>query len=55
MISLVFEKYTYKQIKEIYQIAYSKKFRFPSFMSAFKFYNNYALRTNYEISKTRKT
>ena len=42
----VFEKYTYKQIKEVYQIAYSKKFRFSSFMSAFKFYNNYALRTN---------
>lgn len=39
-------KYTYEQIKEIYNIAYAKKFRFPSFMSAFKFYNDYALKTN---------
>lgn len=40
------EKYTYKQIKEVFDIAYKKKFRFPSFMSAFKFYNDYALKTN---------
>lgn len=40
------DKYTYKQIKEVFDIAYKKKFRFPSFMSAFKFYNNYALKTN---------
>lgn len=40
------EKYTFKQIKEIFKIAYDKKFRFPSFMSAFKFYNDYALKTN---------
>ncbi|WP_143767737.1 class 1b ribonucleoside-diphosphate reductase subunit alpha [Paenibacillus odorifer] len=39
-------KYTYKQIKNVFDIAYSKKFRFPSFMSAFKFYNDYALKTN---------
>lgn len=39
-------KYTYEQIKEIYNIAYDKKFRFPSYMSAFKFYNDYALKTN---------
>lgn len=39
-------KYTYEQIKDIYNIAYAKKFRFPSFMSAFKFYNDYALKTN---------
>jgi ribonucleoside-diphosphate reductase alpha chain len=42
----VFEPYTFEQIKEIFQIAYSVKFRFPSFMSAFKFYNNYALKTD---------
>lgn len=40
------QEYTYEQIKEIYDIAYQKKFRFPSYMSAFKFYNDYALRTN---------
>ncbi|MBE7896080.1 class 1b ribonucleoside-diphosphate reductase subunit alpha [Paenibacillus polymyxa] len=39
-------KYTYKETKNIYDIAYAKKFRFPSFMSAFKFYNDYALKTN---------
>lgn len=39
-------KFTYEQIKEVYQIAYDKKFRFPSYMSAFKFYNDYALKTN---------
>lgn len=40
------DKYTFKQIKEVFKIAYDKKFRFPSFMSAFKFYNDYALKTN---------
>ncbi|MGM9922797.1 MAG: class 1b ribonucleoside-diphosphate reductase subunit alpha [Bacillus sp. (in: firmicutes)] len=39
-------QYSYEQIKEIYDIAYNKKFRFSSYMSAFKFYNDYALRTN---------
>ncbi|MCY8098345.1 class 1b ribonucleoside-diphosphate reductase subunit alpha [Bacillus atrophaeus] len=39
-------RYTFEQIKSIYKIAYSYKFRFPSFMSAFKFYNDYALKTN---------
>ncbi|ALS22110.1 class 1b ribonucleoside-diphosphate reductase subunit alpha [Paenibacillus naphthalenovorans] len=40
------DKYSFKEIKEIFKIAYAKKFRFPSFMSAFKFYNNYALKTS---------
>ena len=30
-------QYSYEQIKEVYDIAYNKKFRFPSYMSAFKF------------------
>lgn len=42
----IIEMYTMKEIKEVYQLAYDKKFRFPSFMSAFKFYNDYALKTN---------
>lgn len=42
----VLDKYTFEQIKSIYNIAYNKKFRFPSYMSAFKFYNDYALKTN---------
>jgi ribonucleoside-diphosphate reductase alpha chain len=37
--------YDFKFIKKIFDIAYGYKFRFPSFMSAFKFYNNYALKT----------
>lgn len=40
------KKYTFEQIKEVFDIAYRKKFRFPSYMSAFKFYNDYALKTN---------
>ncbi|MDA1475432.1 class 1b ribonucleoside-diphosphate reductase subunit alpha [Bacillus changyiensis] len=39
-------KYTFEEIKEVFKLAYAKKFRFPSFMSAFKFYNDYALKTN---------
>ena len=38
-------KYDFKFIKKVFKIAYSYKFRFPSFMSAFKFYNGYALKT----------
>ncbi|MBU3229432.1 class 1b ribonucleoside-diphosphate reductase subunit alpha [Shouchella clausii] len=38
--------YTIDEIKAVMDIAYNKKFRFPSFMSAFKFYNDYALKTN---------
>ncbi|WP_412985307.1 class 1b ribonucleoside-diphosphate reductase subunit alpha [Niallia alba] len=40
------DKYTFEQIKEVFDIAYDKEFRFPSFMSAFKFYNDYAMKTN---------
>lgn len=39
------EKYSMSFIKKIYNIAYSYKFRFPSFMSASKFYSGYALKT----------
>lgn len=38
--------YSFEDIKEVFKTAYAKKFRFPSFMSAFKFYNDYALKTN---------
>ncbi|WP_220456038.1 class 1b ribonucleoside-diphosphate reductase subunit alpha [Priestia aryabhattai] len=40
------DKYSFEEIKEVFEIAYDKEFRFPSFMSAFKFYNDYALKTN---------
>lgn len=42
----VINKYKDSQIKELHKIVYGHKFRFKSFMSAFKFYNNYALKTN---------
>lgn len=44
--SELFDKYTFAEIKKVYKTAYAKKFRFPSYMSAFKFYNDYALKTN---------
>jgi ribonucleoside-diphosphate reductase alpha chain len=40
-----FENYNFSEIKEIYKIAYNKKFKFPSFIGAFKFYKDYALKT----------
>ena len=40
------DAYTFDDIKAVYQAAYAHKFRFPSFMSAFKFYNDYALKTD---------
>lgn len=42
------EKYTFDQIQEVYDLAYAKKFRFPTYMGAFKFYNDYALKSNDE-------
>lgn len=42
----LFDKYSFKQVKDIYKIAYAKKFRFASYMSASKFYRDYALKTN---------
>lgn len=41
-----FKKYKMRQVKEIFKMVYDEKFRFKSFMSAFKFYNNYSLKTN---------
>lgn len=38
--------YTFEQIKSVYRRIYDKKFRFNTFMGAFKFYNQYALKTN---------
>lgn len=39
------EMYSMKFIKKIFKIAYSFNFRFPSFMSASKFYDGYALKS----------
>ena len=40
------EKYSPRFIKELNNYIYSKKFRFNSFMAAYKFYQQYALKTN---------
>lgn len=42
----LFDQYDFEGIKAVYKRAYSFKFRFPSFMAAYKFYEDYALRTN---------
>ncbi|HLT00314.1 MAG TPA: ribonucleotide reductase N-terminal alpha domain-containing protein, partial [Acholeplasma sp.] len=39
------EKYTMEQIQTVFDIAYAAKFRFPTYMGAFKFYNDYALKS----------
>lgn len=39
------KQYDFAQIQEIYDIAYRAKFRFPTYMGAFKFYNDYALKS----------
>lgn len=38
------KRYSYAQIKELYQFLYAKNFKFPSYMGIFKFYNDYALK-----------
>ena len=40
------EKYPLEFIKKLMQDTYNKKFRFKSFMAAYKFYTQYALKTN---------
>lgn len=42
----LYENYTFDEIKRVYTLIYERKFRFPSFMSAFKFFQSYALRDN---------
>ena len=39
------DKYSQDQIQAIYDIGYKAKFRFPTYMGAFKFYNDYALKS----------
>lgn len=41
----VLDKYTMEEIKNIFKIAYSKKFRFRSYLGAYMFYDRYALKT----------
>lgn len=39
-------KYDFEFIKEVFNLIYAKKFRFKSFMGAYKFYTQYALKTD---------
>ncbi len=41
----VFDQYSLDFVKELSKFAYSFKFRFPTFLGAFKFYTSYALKT----------
>lgn len=40
-----FDKYDFTDVKELFKYAYGFKFRFPTFMGAYKFYHQYALKT----------
>lgn len=40
------QKYTKEEVRSIFDYAYSQKFRFPTYMGAFKFYNDYAMKSN---------
>lgn len=41
----VLEKYSRKYIKQLFKQAYAHKFRFPTFLGAFKYYTSYTLKT----------
>ena len=41
----VLEKYSRAFVKSLFDHAYSKKFRFPTFLGAFKYYTSYTLKT----------
>lgn len=42
---VVIEPYSFGFIKELFQSVYDRKFRFDSFMGAYKFYKQYAMKT----------
>jgi len=41
----VLNQYSFEYIKDTFKLAYSKRFRFESFLGAYKFYTGYALKT----------
>lgn len=43
--SEVLEQYEFQQIKDLFKRAYAVKFRFPTFLGAFKYYTSYTLKT----------
>ena len=40
----VLDQYSYNDVKELFKQAYSHKFRFPTFLGAYKFFTSYALK-----------
>lgn len=42
----VFDMYDWEFVKDMYKLAYSYKYRFKSFVGAYKFYNQYAMKTS---------
>ncbi len=41
----VLDQYSFNFVRDLYDHAYSKKFRFPTFLGAFKYYTSYTLKT----------
>ncbi|QPK94166.1 class 1b ribonucleoside-diphosphate reductase subunit alpha [Actinomyces sp. zg-332] len=41
----LFDKYSFEFIKSLFKKVYAKKFRFPTFLGAFKYYTSYTLKT----------
>lgn len=41
----ILNQYDYESVKSLFQYAYAQKFRFPTFVGAYKFYSQYALKT----------
>ncbi len=41
----VLDRYSFEFLKGLYDHAYAKKFRFPTFLGAFKYYTSYTLKT----------
>ncbi len=44
--SEVIDKYSPEELKALFKYAYSFKFRFTSFLGAYKFYSSYAMKNN---------
>ncbi|WP_439272661.1 class 1b ribonucleoside-diphosphate reductase subunit alpha [Pseudochrobactrum sp. HB0163] len=41
----VLDQYSFEFVQELFNLAYKKKFRFPTFLGAFKYYTSYTLKT----------
>ncbi|MFD1747373.1 class 1b ribonucleoside-diphosphate reductase subunit alpha [Rhizobium helianthi] len=41
----VLDQYSFNFVRDLFDVAYAKKFRFPTFLGAFKYYTSYTLKT----------